>query len=50
MADPTSTPPEDEISSESTSLAFRAVRGGLWVMAGSYWTLGFGFVLSLIHI
>lgn len=48
MADPTSTPPEDEISSESTSLAFRAVRGGLWVMAGSYWTLGFGFVANIL--
>jgi PST family polysaccharide transporter len=29
-------------------LAYRAVRGGLWLMAGSYWALGFGFVANIL--
>lgn len=30
-----------------TPLAFRAVRGGLWVAAGSYFNIGFGFLANL---
>jgi len=29
---------------ESEPLAYRAVRGGLWVALSSYWTIGFGFI------
>ncbi len=29
-------------------LAYRAVRGGLWVALGSWWTIGFGFVANII--
>lgn len=28
-------------------LAYRVVRGGLWVAASSYWTIGFGFVVTI---
>ncbi len=31
-----------------TPLAYRAVRGGLWVIGSSYWTIGFGFAATLI--
>ncbi len=31
-----------------TPLAFRAVRGGLWVVGSSYWTIGFGFAATLV--
>ena len=29
-------------------LAYRTVRGGLWVALSSYWTIGFGFVANII--
>jgi lipopolysaccharide exporter len=29
-------------------LAYRAVRGGLWVVIGSYWSIGFGFVANVV--
>jgi len=28
-------------------LAYRAVRGGLWVMLSSYWQIGFGFIANI---
>lgn len=31
-----------------TPLAYRAVRGGLWVALSSYWTIGFGFVANIL--
>ncbi len=31
-----------------TPLAYRAVRGGLWVVGSSYWTIGIGFVATLV--
>jgi len=31
-----------------TPLAYRAVRGGLWVALSSYWTIGFGFIANII--
>jgi O-antigen/teichoic acid export membrane protein len=30
-----------------TPLAYRVVRGGLWVAASSYWTIGCGFIATL---
>jgi O-antigen/teichoic acid export membrane protein len=33
---------------DETPLAYRAVRGGLWVALSSYWTFGFGFVVNII--
>ncbi len=35
-------------ASPETPLAYRAVRGGLWVIGSSYWTIGFGFVATLV--
>ncbi len=32
----------------ATPLAQRAVRGGLWVVAAAYWTIGFGFVANIL--
>src|SRR3990172_9176950 len=29
-------------------MAYRAVRGGLWVAASSYWTTGVGFAATLV--
>lgn len=34
-------------SDSETPLAYRVVRGGLWVMASSYWQIGFGFVANI---
>ncbi len=34
-------------ASQETPLAYRAVRGGLWVAATSYWQIGFGFVANI---
>ncbi len=31
-----------------TPLAYRAVRGGLWVALGSWWTIGFGFATNIV--
>jgi len=31
----------------NSPLAYRAVRGGLWVALGSYFNLGFGFLANL---
>lgn len=36
-------PPTNE-----TPLAFRAVRGGLWVLGSSYWTIGFGWLANIL--
>ncbi len=36
-----------EEPSDSTPLAFRAVRGGLWVALSSYFNFGFGFLANL---
>ncbi len=33
---------------DDAPLAYRAVRGGLWVALSSYWTIGFGFVANII--
>lgn len=30
-----------------TPLAFRAVRGGIWLLGSSYWSLAFGFVANI---
>lgn len=35
-------------SNREIPLAYRAVRGGLWVAVSSYWTIGFGFVANII--
>ncbi len=35
-------------SEAETPLAYRAVRGGLWVALSSYWTIGFGFVANIL--
>ena len=35
-------------SDAETPLAYRVVRGGLWVAASSYWTIGFGFVATIV--
>ncbi len=31
-----------------TPLAYRAVRGGLWIAASSYWTIAFGFAANIV--
>lgn len=33
---------------DTTPLAYRAVRGGLWVAAASYWAIGFGFAANIV--
>jgi lipopolysaccharide exporter len=38
---PGTTPPE-------AHLAYRAVRGGLWVALSSYWTIAFGFLSTIV--
>jgi len=38
----------DEPSPSEVPLAYRAVRGGLWVAVSSYWTIGFGFIANII--
>lgn len=38
-----STTPGDQ----QTPIAFRAVRGGIWLLGSSYWTLAFGFVANI---
>jgi lipopolysaccharide exporter len=38
----------DEPSPSEVPLAYRAVRGGLWVALSSYWTLAFGFVANIV--
>lgn len=38
--------PDSPVSEQP--LAYRAVRGGLWVALSSYWTIGFGFVANII--
>lgn len=35
-------------NSSEQPLAYRAVRGGLWVALSSYWTIGFGFVANIL--
>lgn len=45
MGDLTTTSAQEQ---EETPLAYRAVRGGLWVAASSYWTIGFGFVANIV--
>ncbi|HHY57775.1 MAG TPA: oligosaccharide flippase family protein [Chloroflexi bacterium] len=32
---------------QQTPIAFRAVRGGIWLLGSSYWTLAFGFVANI---
>ena len=32
----------------SEPLAYRSVRGSLWLMASSYWTIGFGFIANIV--
>jgi len=31
-----------------TPLAYRVVRGGIWVLASSYWSIGFGFLINIV--
>jgi len=31
-----------------TPLAYRVVRGGIWVLASSYWSIGLGFLINII--
>ncbi len=33
---------------EETPLAYRAVRGGIWVALSAYWTLAFGFAANIL--
>lgn len=42
----TASPPGPTVP--ETPLAYRAVRGGLWVVGSSYWTIGFGFLATLV--
>ncbi len=41
------TPPETSTPS-AQPLAYRAVRGGLWVALSSYWMIGFGFLVNIV--
>nr|WP_319775852.1 oligosaccharide flippase family protein [uncultured Sphaerochaeta sp.] len=43
------TPDNTEFEQE-VPLAYRVVRGGMWVAAGSYFKLGFGFLVSLVMV
>ncbi len=47
---PTIAPVSDQAATptEEAPLAFRAVRGGLWMIASSYWTIGFGFASNIV--
>lgn len=36
-----------EIVLQETPLAYRAVRGGVWVALSSYWTIGWGFIVNI---
>ncbi len=41
-------PPDQTLSAGlDTPLAYRAVRGGLWVVASSYWMIAFGFLANI---
>jgi lipopolysaccharide exporter len=40
-------PPESHPATE-LPLAYRAVRGGTWVILSSYWTIGFGFLANIL--
>ncbi len=31
-----------------TPLAYRVVRGGIWVLISSYWSIGFGFLINIV--
>ncbi|MCJ7667753.1 MAG: oligosaccharide flippase family protein, partial [Anaerolineae bacterium] len=44
---PTFASDQESTPAAETPLAFRAVRGGLWVAAGSYFNIGFGFLANL---
>lgn len=39
--------PETAPQDSEQPLAFRAVRGGLWILGASYWTIGFGFIANI---
>lgn len=45
---PTETPPAPEESPAAIPLAQRAVRGGMWLAAASYWAIGFGFAANIV--
>lgn len=45
-ANTASQPPEQGKPEEP--LAYRAVRGGVWVVAGSYWSIGVGFIANIL--
>jgi len=40
--------PNNGSQAAETPLAYRAVRGGMWVALSSYWTIGFGFVANIV--
>lgn len=44
---PSTADPESAVAAEQP-LAYRVVRGGLWLAAGSYFTIAFGFLANLI--
>ncbi len=41
-------PQSSKQSEAEEPLAYRAVRGGLWVVAGSYWSIGVGFIANIL--
>lgn len=48
---PADTPPEqpaDVLPPNTTPVAQRAVRGGLWVAGAAYWSIGFGFAANIL--
>lgn len=47
-SDPPSEGSAETEQRDATPLAYRAVRGGLWLAAASYWAIGFGFVANIL--
>lgn len=43
-----SAPVDDSGPQPEPPLAYRAVRGGLWIAASTYWTIGFGFAANVV--
>lgn len=48
MNEANAVPPSPEQGKAEEPLAYRAVRGGIWVVAGSYWSIGVGFAANIL--
>lgn len=48
LAVPREGEPSDAQPQADAPIAYRAVRGGLWLAASSYWSIGFGFIANIL--